>query len=302
MATITSDRKSEYLYTALKVVADNGGVMQSSEVMRQVGALLNLTDYELERYGVSGHIRWTSVLRFNSVGLTKAGWLRKDGGKWYVTDEGLTALNLSRSDFSDEAKRRYRLWRKERDAALGDIEDSDNIDDSDIDDADITRSFTYEQAESQANEEIERFIIGRGPYEFQDLVAALLRGMGYYTPFIAPRGKDGGIDVIAYRDPLGTIAPRIIVQVKHRQQKASVQEIRELAGLLGRDGDNGLFVSTGGFTSDAEHEITRSVRHMEKMDLETFIRFWKRHYQTMDEADRALLPLSNIMFLAPAGL
>ena len=28
----------------------------------------------------------------------------------------------------------------------------------------------------------------------------------YYTPFIAPKGKDGGVDIIAYRDPLGTTA------------------------------------------------------------------------------------------------
>ena len=40
----------------------------------------------------------------------------------------------------------------------------------------------------------------KNPYEFQDLVAALLRAMGYYTPFIAPKGKDGGVDIIAYRD------------------------------------------------------------------------------------------------------
>ena len=26
---------------------------------------------------------------------------------------------------------------------------------------------------------------------------------GYYTPFVAPKGKDGGIDLIAYQDPLG---------------------------------------------------------------------------------------------------
>lgn len=31
----------------------------------------------------------------------------------------------------------------------------------------------------------------------------LPRAMDYYTPFIAPKGKDGGIDIIAYLDPLG---------------------------------------------------------------------------------------------------
>jgi predicted Mrr-cat superfamily restriction endonuclease len=38
--------------------------------------------------------------------------------------------------------------------------------------------------------------------------------MGYHTPFISPKGKDGGIDIIAYQDPLGLKTPRIKVQVK----------------------------------------------------------------------------------------
>ena len=113
--------------------------------------------------------------------------------------------------------------------------------------------------------------------------------MGYFTPFIAPKGRDGGVDILAYSDPLGTVAPRIVVQVKHRQQKATVQEIRELSGLLQRDGDTGLFVSSGGFTTEAEREVKGSRQHIENMDLEKFIGFfgkpitaaWKRktrHY------------------------
>ncbi len=52
--------------------------------------------------------------------------------------------------------------------------------------------------------------------------------MGYHVPFIAPPGRDGGVDAIAYKDPLGTVAPRIKVQVKHKEQKATVREVREL--------------------------------------------------------------------------
>jgi len=83
---------------------------------------------------------------------------------------------------------------------------------------------TFDRAFSDANSEIEDFVRRRGPYEFQDLVAALLRGMGYHTPFIAPKGRDGGIDIEAYSDPLGTVAPRIIVQVKQQKDKVSVQK------------------------------------------------------------------------------
>ena len=41
------------------------------------------------------------------------------------------------------------------------------------------------------------------PYQFQDLVAALLRAMGYHVAWVAPPGKDGGTDIVAYTDPLG---------------------------------------------------------------------------------------------------
>ena len=108
---------------------------------------------------------------------------------------------------------------------------------------------TFEQIEQLADDGLRARINSLNPYEFQDVVAALLRGMGYYTPFTAPRGKDGGIDVEAYRDPLGTQSPRIKVQVKHRPASPiGVQDVRQLMGLLQKEGDVGIFVSSGGFS------------------------------------------------------
>src|SRR5205814_9426780 len=51
----------------------------------------------------------------------------------------------------------------------------------------------FESAESMARSEVEDYINALGPYEFQDLVAALLRGMGYYTPFVAPAEKTAAL-------------------------------------------------------------------------------------------------------------
>ncbi len=94
--------------------------------------------------------------------------------------------------------------------------------------------------------------------------------MGYYTPFVSPRGKDGGLDIIAYKDPLGTISPRIKVQVKHRESPASVHEVRQLMGLLQKDGDIGIFISSGGFTPDAKSTARSSNIHVELIDLNRF--------------------------------
>lgn len=123
--------------------------------------------------------------------------------------------------------------------------------------------------------------------------------MGYHVPHVSPPGPDGGIDLIAYRDPLGTTAPRIKVQVKHRQNKVAAKEVRELEGLLRRDGDIGLLVSSGGFTSEAEREVRASQKHIELMDLPRLISLWKEHYERLREPGRAMLRLVTVHFLAP---
>ena len=157
---------------------------------------------------------------------------------------------------------------------------------------------SLDQAEEIARGGLERQITKLNPYEFQDLVAALLRGMGYYTPFVAPTGKDGGIDVIAYRDPLGTKSPRIQVQIKHKGSSTNVQEVRQLMGLLQKEGDVGLFVSTGGFTPDAKSAARGSHVHVELIDLDRFLILWQEFYPKLSDEDKALLPLVPIYFYA----
>ena len=130
------------------------------------------------------------------------------------------------------------------------------------------------------------------------MVAALLRGMGYYTPFVAPKGPDGGVDVIAYRDPLGTLSPRIKVQVKHTINPVGSPPINQLAGLLQGD-DVGIFVSSGGFTSNAKSTARFANFHLELIDLNKFITLWQEYYHKLDDKDKNLLPLLPIYFLEP---
>lgn len=156
---------------------------------------------------------------------------------------------------------------------------------------------TLEQAESNAIVGIEEYIRNLNAYEFQDLVAALLRAMGFHIPFVAPKGKDGGVDIVAYKDPLGAQPPRIKVQVKHRQEKCSPQTVRELLGVIRKEGEVGLIVSSGGFTTDAIVEMQKSPVHIEAIDLSNFISLWQEHYGKLDEEDKKLLPLRSIAFL-----
>ncbi|HEX7457906.1 MAG TPA: restriction endonuclease, partial [Ginsengibacter sp.] len=62
--------------------------------------------------------------------------------------------------------------------------------------------------QDKAYEGLRQYVLNKNPYEFQDMVAALLSAMGYYISLIAKKGRDGGIDIIMYTDPLGTKTPR----------------------------------------------------------------------------------------------
>jgi hypothetical protein len=82
---------------------------------------------------------------------------------------------------------------------------------------------------------------------------------------------DAGVGIIAYRDPLGTVSPRVTVQIKHREADATVHEIRQLMGPLQKDGGIGMFVSSGGFTANARSTARSSHVHVELLDLDRFI-------------------------------
>lgn len=280
---------AKVIYAAFQILKENGNEMQMRELVNEVEKRVELNEWDRARYEKSGYIRWQSILHFFSIDCVKAGFLLKKKGKWYLTPEGEEAITLGQIELLESATRAYRKWKAEQPEEIEEIE-------SDIDEA--TTSMTFDEIEQIAMNGLENFIQKKNAYEFQDLIAALLRAMGYYTPFVAPKGKDGGIDIIAYQDPLGTESPRIQVQIKHRESSANVQEVRQLMGLLQKAGDVGIFVSSGGFTSDAKSTARTSHIHVELIDFARFISLWQDFYNKMSDEDKSLIPLTPIYFLA----
>lgn len=251
MSNIPHERIGEFIKQALVVLQKNGGSLPSKEVLNLVSERIHPNAYELERFEKTGYVRWESYLQFYSINMKKAGWLRKQKGYWFITPEGEQVTALTPLDVLHKARTAYKEWQKTHPKELTTEETEEPTEDA-------TRSITLEQSESDAAIGIEEYIHNLNAYDFQDLVAALLRAMGFHIPFVAPKGKDGGVDIVAYKDPLGAQPPRIKVQVKHRQEKCGPQAVRELLGLIRKEGEVGLIVSSGGFTNDALIEIQKS--------------------------------------------
>jgi restriction system protein len=128
--------------------------------------------------------------------------------------------------------------------------------------------------------------------EMQELVAGLLRAMGYKTR-VSPAGPDRGRDIIASPDGFGFQPPRIVVEVKHRKGAMGAPEVRSFVGGL-RQNDNGLYVSSGGFSREARYEADRTNQNLTLMDSDDLGKAIVEHYDQMDAETRALLPLKKI--------
>lgn len=279
------------LYAVMKGMKDNGGSMPSKDILSYVEKTVQFTDWEKERAGKMQNIRWHSNLQFYSIDYSVAGFIVKKKGVWYITPEGESALPLGAEEIMIRANTAYHAFDKERKSNAASAEVDDENDDV------KERIIDLEELEDKARSGIQDFIRAKGPYEFQDMVAALLRAMGYHTPFIAPKGKDGGIDIVAYFDPLGAKEPRVKVQVKHYPDSPiSAKDIRALVGVL-KSGDIGLFVTSGTFSPDARRESINSKEYIRIIDGSEFIDMWNEYYEKMSDEDKNRLPLKRIAFL-----
>jgi restriction system protein len=150
--------------------------------------------------------------------------------------------------------------------------------------------------EERAREQIKDLIINLDWKEMQELVAGILRAMGYKTQ-VSPDGSDRGKDIVASPDGFGFEHPRIVVEVKHRKGQMGSQEIRSFLGGRHKD-DRGLYVSTGGFTKDAQYEADRASIPLAMWTLDHVVRALIEHYDATDAETKRIVPLKRLYWPA----
>lgn len=148
------------------------------------------------------------------------------------------------------------------------------------------------QIAERAQELVKDLVVALDPEQMEELVAGVLRAMGYKTR-VSPKGPDRGRDIMASPDGLGLEHPRIIVEVKHRKGSMGSDVIRGLSGALTAT-DRGLFVSTGGFTREARYEADRANPPIALLDVDELVRLLTEHYPSTDSATKALVPLQAV--------
>lgn len=280
------------IFATFQILKKNGPT-PGKEVIERIRQTVSFNEYETHIYEKTGYVRWESVLHFYTIDCMKAGLLQKENGLWSLTTDGEKSISLGAENLFETARAKYREWSSKREP------NNDDIVSKEIDlDPNQNQLAILSQFEDKATEGIREFILKKTPYEFQNLVSFLLSAMGYYISHVADKGPDGGIDIIAYTDPLGTKEPRLIVQVKHRpDQKVPSEDVQKLVGTMKRNSDVGIFVTSGQFSGPAIKEARSSHKHIELIDFGRFIKLWQENYTKLNDEQRNSLPLKAIYFL-----
>lgn len=280
---------------AFKYLIEAGGSLRRRDLISRMANEIKFNEWELELYPKSNTPRWEKIFAFYTIPLVKAGFLQKVKRLWTLTPEGESAFRKGTDIMIDMSIEGYKAWDNSRDKESVSIA-NDTIAEEIIHKG--ISELTIDEYEEKATDGIIAFLKSKNAYDFQDCVAALLNSMGYHISYVAPPGRDGGIDIIAYNDPLGTRPPRIVVQVKHRPESTiSSDEIQKLVGTMRRDSDVGIFVTSGEFSNPAKNEARQSGKHVELIDFSRFIELWIKYYDKLNDVQKNMLPLYPIYFL-----
>lgn len=139
---------------------------------------------------------------------------------------------------------------------------------------------------------LERIKSGLTHQEFEEFTADLLRALGYEAR-VTSYSHDGGVDVIAHRDPLGIEPPLIKVQCKHHTGTVGAPEVQQLVGTQSPN-ELSLFVTLGAYSRDAL-AIERVRQGLRLISGENLVDLVLRHYGAMSQRWRGRIPLTSVL-------
>lgn len=280
MADSYARRMGEFLRLVLQYLWSRPDGATTREILAYIPRKVTLTGNEIIPFPSTPHFRMYEILVGSAMtAVMKAGWLVKENSKWFITEEGRIVCRDfgSAEEFYEESQRIFEEWRLQRFGA----------------------QIVMEDAEENAWDQIRQYLKGLNHQEFKSLVKFLLEAMEYHVIWMAPPEKTrGSVDLIVCADALGVRTPRLIVQVKHKDQPIIAEELRSSFSTLGGN-DLSLVVSTSGFTQEAKDLIrTQPMQGISLMDLRKFYRLWLDYYEKLPDAARRHFPLKLVHFLS----
>lgn len=196
-----------------------------------------------------------------------------------------------------------RRHRAEFEAALKSDTPSPEAVEKEVEGASVEDDATDEPRASRIDRHTRDFVLeqiktGMTHQDFEEFTADVLRALGYEARVTA-YSQDGGVDVIAHRDPLGVEPPLIKVQCKHRTATVGAPEVSQLLGTQSPNELN-LFVTLGNYSKDAL-AIERARHGLRLISGEDLVALVLRHYESLAPRWRSLFPLRSVLVVDDAA-
>jgi restriction system protein len=292
-AMSASYRKGRLIRALFQVLQEHPDGLAAKDAIAAVGDRVELAPEEEGVFVATGVEKFPRIIRFATIRPVKAGWMAKQDGTWTITEAGIQAAAEypDPEAFYKRAQALYNAWKKTAKVDVGDDETEDTEDE-------VSAAVSLEDDEDAARAEILNYIGAMPPFEFQTACGKLVEALGHQLAWISPPGPDGGVDFVAYADPIGATGRRIKGQAKRQQSKQDVGDVGAFLSKLKGD-DVGVFIALGGFTKNAEADARTDERRLILLDGADFVRLWIEHYDRLDEEARALLRLRPVWRLVP---
>jgi restriction system protein len=277
---MVSLRRGELLRLVFSFLWNRLQGASTREILAHISQSTRLTEEELAPFpSLPNFSNFEIHVRSAMTAVVKAGWLVKERGHWYVTEEGrLVCKDFSSArEFYSESQKFYEEWLLNRPSV----------------------QIAIEYADEMAWNQIRQYLMNLPHQTFCKLVHHLLQATDYQIAWEAPVSKQRGfVDMIVFPDPLGVKQPRMIVHIKHGVQAIPVESLKASLSALGTN-DVGLIVSPGGFTQEAIDLVAQeSQSKVFLVDLEKLYDLWIEHYEKLTQEAHQCFPLKAIYFLA----
>ena len=230
----------DLLWPTLKALENRGGSASIQELSEQVATDLALSDEILDIPHKDGprsevdyraawartHLKFVSAVENTSRGI----WTITEVGRRIQTENDVRELvSLERAKWYKERQSRKVEPEAENDDAI----DEQNWQESLLD---IVRRIE--------------------PDAFERLCQRVLRESGFTKVEVTGRSGDGGLDGAGVLR-VNLLSFHVRFQCKRYTGSVGAREIRDFRGAMIGRADKGLFITTGGFTKDAEREAVR---------------------------------------------
>ncbi len=128
-------------------------------------------------------------------------------------------------------------------------------------------------------------------HDFAGFCGWLFEALGY-SARVSPPGADGGIDIVATKDPLGVERPLLKIQCKSGSGAIGSSDVQALNGTLA-DAELGVFIAVGGYTAPAR-QAAAGMPKMRLIGPEELLDLILTHYPQLPDEAKQAIPLRRV--------